>query len=67
MTKNYSIAGPSTEAAVDSLIDEVQLVEGIHTVDVDLERGRLTVSGEDFSGGEIEQAVAAAGFTLEGE
>ena len=67
MTKNYSISGPSTEAAVDSLVDEVQLVRGIHTVDVDLENGLMTVSGEDFSGEEILQAIATAGYTLEDE
>lgn len=68
MTKNYKITGPSTEAAVDSLVDEVQLIEGIHSVEVDLEadaeRGTLHVEGEDFSDGAVAQAAANAGFAL---
>lgn len=64
MTKNYRITGPSTEAAVDSLIDEVTLIEGTHTVDVDTDRGVMTVMGEDFSSEEIERAAQNAGFAL---
>lgn len=64
MTKNYRITGPSTEAAVDSLIDEVTLIEGTHTVDVDTERGVMTVMGEDFSSEAIAQAAQNAGFAL---
>ncbi|AQQ16300.1 hypothetical protein CGLAU_11860 [Corynebacterium glaucum] len=64
MTKNYRITGPSTEAAVDSLIDEVTLIEGTHTVDVDTDRGVMTVMGEDFSSEEIAQAAKNAGFAL---
>lgn len=65
MTKTFQISGPSTEVAVDSLIDEVQLIEGAHDVDVDIEAGRMTVSGEDFSSEEIERACANAGFAVE--
>lgn len=64
MTKNYRITGPSTEVAVDSLIDEVTLIEGTHTVDVDTDRGVMTVMGEDFSSEEIAQAAKNAGFAL---
>lgn len=64
MTKNYRISGPTTEAAVDSLIDEVQLVEGIHTVDVNVDEATMMVSGEDFSAEDINQAAANAGFEL---
>lgn len=64
MTKNYRISGPSTEAAVDSLIDEVKMIRGTHTVDVDAEAGTMTIAGEDFAGGEVEQAARNAGFTL---
>jgi len=64
VTKNYRITGPSTEAAVDSLIDEVTLIEGTHTVDVDTDRGVMTVMGEDFSSEEIAQAAKNAGFAL---
>jgi len=64
VTKNYRITGPSTEAAVDSLIDEVTLIEGTHTVDVDTERGVMTVMGEDFSSEAIAQAAQNAGFAL---
>lgn len=64
MTKNYSISGPSTEAAVDSLIDEVSLIRGTHTVDVDTEAGTMTITGEDFSGEDVLQAAQNAGFEI---
>lgn len=64
MTKNYHISGPTTEAAVDSLIDEVQLVEGIHTVDVNVDEETMMISGEDFSAEDVNQAAANAGFKL---
>lgn len=64
MTKNYRISGPSTEAAVDSLIDEVSLIRGTHTVDVDAEAGTMTITGEDFSGEDVLQAAQNAGFEI---
>lgn len=64
MTKNYRISGPTTEAAVDSLIDEVGLIHGTHTVDVDAEAGTMVVSGQDFSSEEVSQAARNAGFEI---
>ena len=37
MTKTYRISGPKDEVAVDSLKDELSVVEGTHEVDVDLD------------------------------
>ncbi|WP_342318641.1 transporter [Corynebacterium mayonis] len=65
MRKNYHISGPTHEAAVDSLIDEVNLVEGTQGVEVEAEKGVMAVTGVDFSDAHILAAVKAAGFTLD--
>mgnify|MGYP001757819124 CR=1 FL=1 len=36
MTKTYRISGPKDEVAVDSLKDELSLVDGTHEVELDL-------------------------------
>lgn len=65
MTKTYRISGPKDEVAVDSLKDELSLVEGTHEVDLDLDAGYLTVVGFTFADEDIVQAAKNAGYTLE--
>ena len=64
MTKNYNISGQSSEVAVDSLVDEVRLVEGTFDVTVEPNEGRMTVSGENFTDADIVAAAEHAGFTI---
>ena len=64
MTKNYTISGESSEVAVDSLIDEVRMVTGTFDVEVVMDEGRMTVSGDNFSDADIEAAAKQAGFTI---
>ena len=65
MTKTYRISGPKDEVAVDSLKDELSLVDGTHEVELDLEAGHLTVVGFTFADEDIEQAAKNAGYTLQ--
>ena len=64
MTKNYKISGESSEVAVDSLIDEVRMVDGTFDVEIDIAEGRMTVTGENFSDADIEKAAQEAGFSI---
>ena len=65
MTKTYRISGPKDEVAVDSLKDELAVVEGTHEVDVDLDHGELTVVGFTFADDDIVQAAKNAGYELQ--
>ncbi|WP_115685667.1 copper chaperone [Corynebacterium senegalense] len=67
MRKNYTISGPDTEAAVDSLIDEVSLLPGTQGVEVDVAAGVMAVTGENVSDVQVLDAAEAAGFTLGGD
>ena len=49
---------------VMSVTEEVSEVEGVSGVDVDLESGRLAVTGEGFDDEQIKSAVAEAGYEV---
>lgn len=65
MTKTYRISGPKDEVAVDSLKDELSLVDGTHEVELDLEAGHLTVVGFTFADEDIVQAAKNAGYVIQ--
>ena len=65
MTKTYRISGPKDDVAVDSLKDELSLVDGTHEVDLDLGAGHLTVVGFTFADEDIVQAAKNAGYVIE--
>ena len=65
MTKTYRISGPKDDVAVDSLKDELSLVDGTHEVDVNLVAGHLTVVGFSFADEDIVQAAKNAGYVIE--
>lgn len=64
MTKNYFVEGMTCEHCVASVTEEISEVVGTQGVDVDLESGRVTVTGEDFSDSDIEAAIKEAGYEL---
>lgn len=64
MTKNYFVEGMTCEHCVASVTEEISEVVGTQGVDVDLETGRVTVTGEDFSDSDIQAAIKEAGFEL---
>lgn len=63
-TKNYHVEGLTCENGVASVEDEIGIVAGTQGVDVDIETGRVTVTGEGFTDEEIVEAVANAGYKV---
>ncbi|OEY04745.1 hypothetical protein A0K93_06445 [Corynebacterium sp. BCW_4722] len=64
MTKTYRITGPADQVAVDSLADELSLIDGAHEVDIDIEAGRLTVVGHQFADADVQKAARNAGYQV---
>ena len=62
--RNYSVAGMTCGHCVASVEEEVSEVAGVESVDVDLDSGRLTVSGEGFSDDDVRAAVVEAGYEV---
>jgi len=62
--KVYTVTGMTCGHCVGSVSSEVGKVSGVSSVDVDLESGRVTVTGEEFNVEQIRQAVHEAGYTL---
>lgn len=66
-TKNYSVEGMTCEHCVASVQEEVAEVLGTQGVEVELESGRLVVTGEGFSDDAIAAAVERAGYKIQQE
>lgn len=66
-TKNYEVTGMTCGHCVASVKEEVGEVPGVHEVDVDLESGRVTVSGHAFTDAAVAAAVEEAGYKLVSE
>lgn len=63
-SRTFTVAGMTCAHCVASVTEEVGEVEGVETVDVELESGRLTVAGEGFTDAAISAAVAEAGYEV---
>ena len=63
-TTTYSISGMTCQHCVMSVREEVAEVAGITGIDVELETGRLTVTGEGYDHDAIRGAVAEAGYEV---
>ena len=63
-TRNFTVTGMTCSHCVASVTEEVQDVAGVETVDVVLETGALTVSGDALDDGQIRTAVEEAGYQL---
>ncbi|CAB0525601.1 copper chaperone [Corynebacterium diphtheriae] len=64
MKKNYHVDGMTCQHCVASVTEELLELPSTQGVDVDLETGRVVVTGEDFTDAEVKAAVEEAGFTL---
>ena len=62
--RTYEVSGMTCDHCVMSVREEVSEVPGVSEVDVDLDSGRLTVSGEQFGDDAIRSAVAEAGYEV---
>lgn len=65
-TAQYTVAGMTCSHCVSSVREEVAEVEGVSSVEVDLQSGRLEVAGEGFSDDAVRAAVADAGYEVVG-
>jgi copper ion binding protein len=64
--KTYTVSGMTCEHCVKAVRSEIGSLSGVDSVDVDLEAGRVTVSGTEFTDEQIRAAVDEAGYELAG-
>lgn len=62
--KEYTVTGMTCEHCVNAVSSEVGGVSGVDSVEVDLARGLVSVTGEGFSDDEIREAVDEAGYEV---
>jgi copper chaperone len=62
--RTYTVVGMTCGHCVSSVREELAEVDGVRSVDVDLESGRLVVSGQGFTDDAVKAAVEAAGYQL---
>ena len=66
-TATYTVVGMTCGHCVNAVTEEVSAVPGVSTVDVDLESGGLTVSGDaPVDEAAVRAAVEEAGYSLAG-
>jgi copper chaperone len=62
--KTYTVTGMTCGHCVASVTEEVSEVAGVQSVDVVLDSGALTVTGEDVSDQAVQAAVEEAGYSV---
>ena len=60
----YSVPGVSCEHCRTSIENEVGAVAGVESVEVDLERGVVTVRGRDVNDDAVRAAIDEAGYEV---
>ena len=66
-TRTYTVEGMTCGHCRSSVIEEVSEVNGVESVDVDLETGSMTVTGSAFADEAVRAAVEEAGYSVAGE
>ncbi|HEV7728258.1 MAG: copZ [Modestobacter sp.] len=64
-TQTYVVTGMTCQHCVASVTEEVGELDGVRSVDVDLDSGRLQVTGQDVSVEQVQAAVAEAGYSAD--
>ena len=64
MTNNYTVTGMTCGHCVASVTEEVKTIPGVTVVEVSLETGALTVTGEEIDDDAVRAAVEEAGYQL---
>lgn len=62
--RTYIVAGMTCGHCVSSVTEEVGAVAGVSSVDVALESGAVTVTGEEISDEAVKAAVEEAGYSV---
>jgi copper chaperone len=65
-TESYTVTGMTCGHCVAAVTEEVTAVDGVSDVHVDLDTGRLTVTGESFDDDAVKAAVVEAGYVVGG-
>jgi len=60
----YTVEGMTCAHCVAAVTEEVSRIPGAEHVEVDLDSGRLAVSGETIETDEVRAAVEEAGYSL---
>jgi copper ion binding protein len=63
-TRDYAVHGMTCSHCVLSVRDEVSEVPGVSAVEVDLDSGRMTVTGQNVTGDAVRDAVVEAGYEV---
>ena len=63
-SKSYTVTGMTCGHCVSAVTEEVSKVDGVAEVDVVLETGAVTVTGEGFTDEQVAAAVDEAGYAL---
>jgi copper chaperone len=58
----YIVPGMHCSACRAAVIEEVEVVPGVQTVEVDLDSKRVTVRGDDVADAAVREAIAEAGY-----
>jgi copper chaperone len=66
-TLTYSVPGVSCEHCRTAITKEVVAVAGVETVEVDLGRKLVSVSGHGLDDGQVRAAIDEAGYDVAGE
>jgi copper chaperone CopZ len=64
-TSTYTVTGMTCGHCVASVTEEVQEIPGVADVDVQLETGALTVTGDGVTDEAVKAAVEEAGYQLQ--
>ncbi|HEV2929949.1 MAG TPA: heavy-metal-associated domain-containing protein [Propionibacteriaceae bacterium] len=63
-TRDYTVQGMTCSHCVLSVREEVSEVPGVSAVDVDMDSGRMTVTGQNVADDAVRDAVAEAGYEV---
>jgi copper chaperone len=63
-TREFTVQGMTCSHCVLSVREEVSEIAGVSAVDVDLDSGRLTVTGTEVDEQAVRGAVADAGYEV---
>ena len=64
MSTTYAVTGMTCGHCASAVTTEVEAIEGVSTVSVDVETGRVTVEGQGFTDEQVAAAVDEAGYAL---
>lgn len=64
MSTTYDVTGMTCGHCAQAVTTEVSALAGVTGVEVDVERGTVTVDGEGFTDAQVAEAVDEAGYAV---